>query len=259
MGKFCPKRILIRSYQSKLSVMSVSFALALTACNGAGEALNQNVEGDWVHSDSPISAPTDTPTSSPSSSPSPTATPSVTPTLSPTPSPSPSVSPSPSPSSSPVQVYTGPAEVEKYVTKFIADAVVQGVNVLPDMQNPKLQIQIASLDAYGSSTIGLCETGGGMRRVTFDPDFWNSVSEAQRELLAHHEFGHCVLYRGHRSTLLSSGAYGSIMYPIIMSSSTYTNNYDFYQEELFTSSLQAPPVEGDPVQVHICDIEGLTH
>ena len=128
---------------------------------------------------------------------------------------------------------------------------LQGVDVTADVSNPKLTIRIASLDSRGSSTIGLCETGGGLRRVTFDPDFWNSVSETQRELLAHHELGHCVLYRGHRSELLSTGKYASIMYPIIMSSSTYMANYDYYQNELCTQAVQQMP---DPTQssVHVC-------
>jgi len=114
------------------------------------------------------------------------------------------------------------------------------------------------LSAYGSSVIGLCETGGGKRRVTFSTSFWNSVSETQRELLAHHELGHCVLYRGHRTTLLSNGAYASLMYPIIMGSSTYLNNYNYYQQELFS---QAASDEGgvDPnvSTIHICDQKEL--
>ncbi len=178
-------------------------------------------------------------------------------------SPTPTPDPTPSPTSSPVSgsdLYTGPAEVEKYVVKFVDDAKIQGVDVLPDMKNPKLTIRIASLDAYGSSTIGLCETGGGQRRVTFDPDFWNRVSETQKELLAHHELGHCVLLRPHRSTTLSSGAYASIMYPLIMSSSTYTNNYAYYQEELFTYTSRSSALPGpndDVVTTHICDEKEL--
>jgi hypothetical protein len=140
------------------------------------------------------------------------------------------------------------------VLKFVDDAKAQGVDVIPDMDNPKLEIRIASLDAYGASVIGLCETASGRRRVTFDPDFWNRVSETQKELLAHHEFGHCVLYRGHRTTKLESGAYASIMYPTIMGSSTYTSNYAYYQEELFTYGASEPLSEGATGgdETHVC-------
>jgi hypothetical protein len=153
-------------------------------------------------------------------------------------------------------LYLGPESVAKYVQKFVDDAKAQGVDVLSDMTNPTLSIRIASLDSYGSSVIGLCETGGGQRRVTLDPDFWDSVSETQRELLAHHELGHCVLYRGHKTSTLSSSAYASIMYPLIMSSSTYTNNYEYYQEELFSLSAQEP-ADPDLVVTHICDANEL--
>jgi hypothetical protein len=178
----------------------------------------------------------------------------------PNPDPTSTATPSPSPTSTgtpqPDDLYTGPASVRPYVEKFVADALIQGENVLPDMDDPKLEIRIASLDAWGASVIGLCQTSGSLRRVTFDPDFWNSVSETQRELLAHHELGHCVLYRGHRTAKLSSGAYASIMYPIIMASSTYTNNYDYYQEELFTYAANGgTDVDPSAEHTHICDGE----
>lgn len=182
----------------------------------------------------------------------PTATPTATPTSTPAPTPTGTATPSPVPTSG--QLYKGPADVEKYVLKFIDDAKIQGIDVLPDMKNPLLEIRIAKLDSYGSSVIGLCETAGNQRRVTFDPDFWDAVSEPQRELLAHHELGHCVLYRRHRSDLLDSGAYASIMYPIIMSSSTYDKNYAYYQEELFTwSALELEDKWSQREITHICD------
>jgi hypothetical protein len=154
------------------------------------------------------------------------------------------------------QIYVGPAELEKYVQKFIDDAKAQGVNLFAEFSSPVLELRFASLDSYGTSVIGLCETAGGKRRVTFDPDFWERVSETQRELLAHHELGHCVLYRGHRSATLSSGAVASIMYPTIMGSSTYLSDYDYYQEELFT---YGQALLGDVAEqvTYICDTHDL--
>jgi len=156
-------------------------------------------------------------------------------------------------------LYTGPAELAKYVSKFVDDAKLQGKDVRPEMSGPKLQIRVQSLDSYGSSVIGLCETSSNLRRVTFDPDFWNNVSETQRELLAHHELGHCVLYRGHRTAVLSSGIYASLMYPIIMKSSTYQNNYDYYQDELFNYAAAEAIPDADPsrITVHVCDHQDL--
>jgi hypothetical protein len=178
-------------------ILAAVSLMGLSACNG-DDALNAN-NNDWVNGTS-------------------------------------NTSPAPTGSDSPTNatgLYVGPADVEKYVSKFVDDAKAQGVDVTPDMDNPKLIIQFGDLSAYGSSVIGLCESGSNQRTVTFNPSFWNSVDDTQRELLAHHELGHCVLYRPHRSDLLQSGAYASIMYPIIMSNSTYTGNYAYYQQELF--------------------------
>ena len=207
-----------------VSIFCALIALTLSACNENNDPQQQSVGNDWV------AAPPDTVSD---------------------PNPDPAATPAPVPTG---QYYIGPAEVEKYVLKFINDASLQGINVIPDMDSPKLEIRIASLDSYGSSTIGLCETGSNRRRVTFDPDFWNSVSETQKELLAHHELGHCVLYRGHRSETLSTGKYASIMYPIIMSTATYTANYAYYQEELFTyNALALEDMETNMNTTHVCD------
>ena len=205
--------------------LALSLALGLSACNDDG---GSPLHGDWVQDGGANPSPSTTP------------------------EPGPSASPSPGPEVT--DLYTGPASVAKYVQKFVDDAKIQGLDVTPDMKNPKLQIQISSLDGYGASVIGLCETSGSLRRVTFDPDFWDDVSETQRELLAHHELGHCVLYRPHRTAVLSSGAYASIMYPVIMSSSEYLNDYDYYQEELFTwGASQLGTADANGVTTHICD------
>ena len=221
------RRLLMERYIRYFPTLILIFSLA--ACN---RETGQIIPNDWITSPPSNEEITPVPTPTPTDSPSPTTTPIG-------------------------KVYTGPDEVEKYVMKFVDDAKSQGVDVLPDMKNPTLEIQIGTLDAYGTSVIGLCETYANMRRVTFDPDFWNNVSETQRELLAHHELGHCVLYRGHRSDLLSTGAYASIMYPIIMSSSTYTGNYDYYQQELFTWQTLQQFATTNMNTTHICTHDQL--
>jgi hypothetical protein len=182
----------------------------------------------------------------------PTPTPTATPSPSPTPSSTPAPSPSPTPPSQNGTLYNGPAEVEKYVVKFVDDAKTQGINLLNGMIQNKVSIQIADLAAYGSSTIGLCQTGGSIRKVTFDTEFWNKATETQRELLVHHELGHCVLYRVHLSTKLPDGRYTSIMYPSIMPDRIYLDNYTYYQQELYTSGALDTNPEDEIT--HICNL-----
>lgn len=184
-------------------------------------------------------------------------------------SPSPGQSPSPTPSSSPDSLYVGPAELHKYVQKFVDDAKAQGVDVLPHVKNPTLELRIMDLGAWSSSTIGLCETSKTRRRLTVDPDFWRNATEERRELLMHHELGHCVLNRRHRSGTLSSGILVSVMGPKIMSGKTYLANYDYYQAELFDrdrlgwSSASSTTIAGtdadggDFVVTDVCDENDL--
>lgn len=187
-----------------LSVM-VLVALGLTACNGPGSDLASNLLKNGKLGPVPTDSPTPAPSSPPTTS-----------------------------------LYDGPADVAKYVQKFVDDGKIQGVDVVPSMDGPKLTIRISSLDSVGSSVIGLCETGNNLRRVTFDPDFWNSVDETQRELLTHHELGHCVLSRAHDNSLLSSGEYASIMYPILLANTPYLNNQSYYLGELFSQAALSP-------------------
>lgn len=246
-------------------VLSLTGLAGLTGCNGTNAATAP--DNDWIqhpepsvpvtHDPAQPATPPETPNLS--DPPAPAPAPLITPSTVPQPSPSPTTTPTPVPSATPTPapLYSGPAELEKYVNLFVDDAKAQGVNVLPDMKSPTLQIRIASLDAYGVYVIGLCETGSGLRRVTLDPDFWNNVSDTQRGLLLHHELGHCVLYRAHRSDLLSSGAYASIMYPIIMTSTTYLNNQAYYQQELFGQAMLDPAVLTER-RTHICDLSDLS-
>ncbi len=152
-------------------------------------------------------------------------------------------------------LYNGPVEVAPYVQRFIEHAEDEGQNVIPLMGNPKLEIRIASLASYGPSVIGLCERGGAIRRITLSPSFWNSVDTTQRELVTHHELGHCVLARGHRTTLLSNGDRASIMYPVIFSNSMYTRHHAYYLAELFDPNTNTPAAVDDPdaVTTYVCD------
>ena len=249
------------------------FTGSIQGCNSS-EAAKRQIEEDWIHDigdskTSPESPPTAPPVEVPKEPPvlpTPKASPSVLPTSLPSPVPSPTSTVTPVPLPSPgvptSQLYSGDAALAKYVQKFVDDAAKQGVALTAGMKANPVKIKIGSLDYLGAWVIGLCETGYGSRTVTFDPDFWNSVSETQRELLAHHELGHCILYRPHLTTLLSNGAEKSIMYPYIMSSSTYLNNYDYYQQELFSgygarSSLFESPDPSEEVTQHVCDLSEL--
>lgn len=144
------------------------------------------------------------------------------------PVPEPTAPPSPEP-----VFYLGDAEFQPYVNKFIADGLIQGVPL--STKSPDLHINFGDLSQYGAGVVGLCDMSSG-RSITISTKFWNNVSDVQKELLLHHELGHCVLYRPHREDKFADGREKSIMYPIILKESVYTPNYDYYQKELYTFS-----------------------
>jgi hypothetical protein len=163
----------------------------------------------------------------------------------PTPSVSPSTSPSPVPPYNVQDLFTASsavhAQVDQYVKGFIDTGAVVGKDIVKMLKTgAKLKIQIGSLDQYGAGVIGLCETAGGSRTVTLDPDFFNqSQDPVQNQLLVSHELGHCVLFRPHTSSVgvLPDGSGHShelsIMYPIIIGSQQYDFHKPYYDDELY--------------------------
>ncbi len=223
-----------------LLTLALSTALSFSACQSSDTAKRQ-IENDWIDDSTPPTSETPLEPSQPIVPPPPSPTPS--------PDPEPTVSPTPFPVA---DLYSGPESLAPFVEKFVQDAKSQGLDLLDEMKSNRVRIQIGSLDSLGSGVIGLCETGYGSRTVTLDPDFWNVVSDTQKRLLMHHELGHCILYRPHRSTFLTTGREASIMYPIILSSATYAANEEYYLNELFT--WEAAQAASDTPTNHICDL-----
>lgn len=91
-------------------------------------------------------------------------------------------------------------------------------------------LNVSLVDSYADDdpndpyyTIGYCDGANG---VTFLKEYWNDASETERELLAFHEFGHCVLGLEH-------GTCPGIMCEYIGSESDYKANRSAYLDALF--------------------------
>lgn len=157
------------------------------------------------------------------------------------------------------QYYTGSPELNKYVMQFVDNAKAQGLDVLPHMKGPKLSVRVASLSHIGPATIGLCELSATSRAVTFDTRFWNAASETTREILTHHELGHCVLRRPHTAAQRPTGAMASIMTPYILAAPVYAADPKYYLGELYKNSLAKSTWDDEkgiahdqPEETHIC-------
>jgi hypothetical protein len=162
--------------------------------------------------------------------------PSPTPTIpAPSPKPTPTPTPTPEPTPTPPSVdhpYIGPSELQPYVNKFVDYGMKYG----RDLDVSEIIIQFGNLSKYGSGVIGLCELSTGSNpTVTLNDTWWDKVDDTQRLLLVLHELGHCSLYRMHLNTK-NNNIPVSIMYPLIISSSTYLPRKNEYDKELYTSS-----------------------
>lgn len=185
------------------------------------------------------------------------------PSVPPTEVPSPTPSPDPTPSEPPLDVdalfsandYDREA-VREYVRKFVEDGEKLGIGIVEMMsESPKLEIRIASLDSWGAGVIGLCSTGSGYRILTLDPDYFNnSMTDGAKRVLVHHEMGHCVLYRDHRTAIgeIPDGTGHthelSVMYPVMIGFSQYELHEKYYLDELFERLSM-----GEMPSVFICE------
>jgi hypothetical protein len=157
------------------------------------------------------------------------------------------------------QFYKGSPDLNKYVVQFVDDAKAEGVDVVPHTKGPQLTVQVASLSYLSAATIGLCELTGTRRDVTFDTRFWNAASETSRQILVHHELGHCVLRRNHSSAVRASGAMASIMTPYILAAAVFSSDRSYYIGELFANMGIAKNTdekglnESAPDATHICN------
>ena len=89
---------------------------------------------------------------------------------------------------------------------------------------------------------GLCKTyGDGKKSITIKRNSWNRYPRTNKEALIFHEFGHCLLDRGHDSRMITENMPRSYMYPsVYLYGAGYGMNRDYYLDELFN-----PPSKND--------------
>jgi len=117
-----------------------------------------------------------------------------------------------------------PAEFGKYVTAFEVAAAEnkRSVSIYP------LKISLADLNESGWMGIrGVCKIENSTRTLVVNINFWNSASDAEKEMHIFHELGHCVLGRGHDEwSPIMNSALG-------LGPDQYSAQRDLYLAELF--------------------------
>lgn len=112
-----------------------------------------------------------------------------------------------------------------------------------DLRNENIPISFGKLgysEEKGGVT-GVCKIytyGDGSlaaRNVEIDEVFWSKVNDTSKEIVVLHEMGHCSLRREHRIES-TGGVAASLMYPQVISPSTYLSRQLAYISELFANS-----------------------
>lgn len=135
---------------------------------------------------------------------------------------------------------------EPYFQRFVADAAKYGRNISDD---EAVLVVFGTIDGASGDVAGQCQTNPLTgNKIVIKEDTWNGLDDGSKESLIFHEFGHCILNRGHIATsdMVSppfadpSGSYttipASIMYPSFPSGPMYLLYQDYYLNELFSNA-----------------------
>lgn len=115
-----------------------------------------------------------------------------------------------------------------YLMKFKMFADQYGKNV------PIKELTVKFSD-LGPRYCGMCthSTTNNPKLIEIDHMCWDDEDDLTREELMFHEFGHCLMDKGHNDNLRPDGTPVSIMYSYIIGSSLYSKYYKEYINELF--------------------------
>jgi len=127
-------------------------------------------------------------------------------------------------------------ELDVFVANFEREARARGISI--DVS--ALGIELSLVDIEEDNVAGVCYYHSHQPgRIEIDLPLYNRMSLLQREYVAFHELGHCVLARGHTEAKFSNGLCRSIM-----ASGTgdcrqqYTSaTRDYYLDELFDGNF----------------------
>jgi hypothetical protein len=119
----------------------------------------------------------------------------------------------------------------RYVSRFEAESADHGRTV----RISDLVMSFGQVDLDGETGgRGVCAYAEGETPViTVSQEAWLSSTDAEREELVFHELGHCVLRLKHVAGVNEEGIPSSIMDPIEIKSSIYSQNRAYYLKTLF--------------------------
>lgn len=140
-------------------------------------------------------------------------------------------------------------ELKPYIDMFERDSAIYGDALVVD----DLIIGFGEADVEGDDhfTLGVCYRATNRTpEIVLDINHWEKMSDTRRMLLVYHELGHCVLNRSH----IEEEDYDSIMNPILISTSQYEEDPDYFLGELFDLNYK-----GDWLMLHDSEHKNCDH
>lgn len=141
------------------------------------------------------------------------------------------------------KVYHTSVNIDPEASKFVAAFEEQS-----NMKIKDLSVSYAALS--DSRVLGYCQMGKRVEKdytaqgvvehvyatpkIVLNTNWWSRLSVASQEQLVFHELGHCIMGRGHTTTVDGQGNPVSIMYPYHLGETMYVNKYASYMAELFS-------------------------
>ncbi len=99
-------------------------------------------------------------------------------------------------------------ELQAHFSNFENEAAAHGIDL--DISTLDISGYIQNIETIG--TLGQCKSySDGSQQVIVDEQYWNRISDEEREYLVFHELGHCILKREHNDNKDENGNCISIM------------------------------------------------
>jgi hypothetical protein len=122
-------------------------------------------------------------------------------------------------------------ELQPFVSKFEEEALKQGRS----LKIKNLHAQFTDKLEYPAT--GECNASEGTPVVRISLAFWQTASDASKQVAMFHELGHCILERPHDDAVIFlNGQYipRTLMIASELDSAVFLANYDYYMQELFS-------------------------
>lgn len=113
------------------------------------------------------------------------------------------------------------AELQEHFSNFEIEAAAHGIEI--DISTIDISAYIENIETQG--TLGQCKSySDGSQQVIVDEQYWNRISNNDREYIVFHELGHCILKREHNDNKDEKGSCTSIMQSGINGCKSVYNN-----------------------------------